>query len=94
MKNRSRIEIISQILNIATGGGVTKTKIMYKSFLSHTQLKEYLTLLIENGLITHDKENAVFNITQKGIKLMGICEQITNLSRSHNDKGLAFRLTK
>lgn len=82
MKNRSRIEIISQILDITNGDGSTKTKIMYKSFLSYVQLKEYLTLLTENGLIRHDKENAVFKITQKGIKFKGIYEQIDRLSGS------------
>ncbi len=30
MKYRDRIDIISQILKIANGGGVTRTKIMYK----------------------------------------------------------------
>jgi predicted transcriptional regulator len=82
MKNRSRKEIISQILDIANGGGATKTKIMYKSFLSYAQLKEYLTLLTENGLMGHDKENAVFKITQKGIKFKGIYEQMDRLSGS------------
>ncbi|MFY3742129.1 MAG: putative transcriptional regulator [Candidatus Nitrosomirales archaeon] len=67
------------INDIANGGGVTKTKIMYKAFLSYAQLKEYLTILIENGLIGHDKENAVFKITRKGIRFMGIYEQMDRL---------------
>jgi len=29
----------------------SRTTIMYKSFLSYMQLKEYLALLLENGLI-------------------------------------------
>ena len=41
MKNRSRTEIAANILESANGGA-TKTKIMYKSFLSYSQLKEYL----------------------------------------------------
>ena len=47
MKYRSRTEIVSNILN-AANGGTTKTKIMYRAFLSYTQLKEYLSVLIEN----------------------------------------------
>ena len=39
MKNRSRIEIVSSILD-AANGGVTKTKIMYKAFLSYGLLRE------------------------------------------------------
>ena len=41
---RSRIEIISQILESANGGGVRKSKIMYKALLDYDQLKEYLML--------------------------------------------------
>ncbi len=40
MKNRSRIEIVSSILD-AANGGVTKTKIMYKAFLSYGLLRAY-----------------------------------------------------
>jgi predicted transcriptional regulator len=40
MKYRSRTEIVGSILD-ATNGGATKTKIMYKAFLSFNQLKEY-----------------------------------------------------
>jgi len=39
MKYRSRTEIVSRILD-AANGGATKTKIMYKAFLSYAQLKE------------------------------------------------------
>ena len=39
-------DITAQILEL--NGGVTKTKIMYKAFLSYAQ-KEYLAVLIENG---------------------------------------------
>ena len=47
MKYRSRTEIVAMILE-AANGGATKTKIMYKAFLSYAQLKEYLSVLIEN----------------------------------------------
>ena len=52
MKYRSRTEIVSNILE-AANGGVTKTKIMYKAYLSYNQLKEYLSILIENNLIEY-----------------------------------------
>ena len=53
MKYRSRTEIVSMILD-AANGGATKTKIMYSAFLSYSQLKEYLSLLIENNLIDYN----------------------------------------
>jgi predicted transcriptional regulator len=42
MRYRSRTELASNILE-AANGGATKTKIMYKAFLSYAQLKEYRT---------------------------------------------------
>ncbi|MGC2307561.1 MAG: winged helix-turn-helix domain-containing protein, partial [Nitrososphaeraceae archaeon] len=42
MKNRDRAEINAMILDIATHGRVTKTKIMYRAYLSYNKLGEYL----------------------------------------------------
>jgi predicted transcriptional regulator len=44
MKYRSRSDIVGLLLDAANGGGATKTKLMYKAYLSFNQLKEYLTL--------------------------------------------------
>ena len=49
MRYRSRTDIAASILE-AANGGVTKTKMMYDAYLSHGQLKDYLFLLMENGL--------------------------------------------
>ncbi|HKI09555.1 MAG TPA: winged helix-turn-helix domain-containing protein [Nitrososphaeraceae archaeon] len=51
---RGRHEIIRQILQtvIDSGSeGILIALIMYRSFLSYFQLKEYLSILIENGLV-------------------------------------------
>jgi predicted transcriptional regulator len=66
MKNRSRTEIVAMILD-ATNGGATKTKIMYNAFLSYNQLKDYLTMLIENNLIEYHEGNKIFRTTEKGL---------------------------
>jgi len=52
MKYRSRTEIVAMILE-AANGGATKTRIMYKAFLSYAQLREYLSVLIENNLLEY-----------------------------------------
>jgi predicted transcriptional regulator len=52
MKYRSRTEIVSMILE-AANGSATKTRIMYKAFLSYAQLREYLSVLIENNLLEY-----------------------------------------
>ena len=68
MKYRSRTDIISQILDTANGGcGATKTKILYKACLSHNQLKEYLTVLTESGLLNYDGQTHTFKTTEKGL---------------------------
>ena len=70
MKYRSRTEITVLILE-AANGGATKTKIMYKSFLSYAQLKEDFSMLIENALIEY--EDGTLNITGQQKK---VCSQL------------------
>jgi predicted transcriptional regulator len=75
MKYRSRTDITAQILE-AANGGVTKTKIMYKAFLSYAQLKEYLTVLIENGLLQYIEGEQMYKTTEKGNRFLKIYNQI------------------
>lgn len=60
----------------AADGGVTKTRIMYKAFLSYEQLKEYLVLLCENGLLEYNEESRTYKTTYKGIRFLEIYSQI------------------
>jgi predicted transcriptional regulator len=69
IKYRSRTDITAQILE-AANGGATKTKIMYKAFLSYQPLKEYLRVLVENGLLEYEKETQTFKTTDKGKNLL------------------------
>jgi predicted transcriptional regulator len=78
MKYRSRTEIVGNILD-AANGGATKTKIMYKAFLSYGQLKEYLSLLIENNLIEYLHGSQTFKTTEKGLNLLKIQNEMTEL---------------
>jgi predicted transcriptional regulator len=66
MKNRSRTEIVSNILD-AANGGTTKIKIMYKAFLSYSQLREYLSVLIENNLLEYIEGTHKFKTSEKGL---------------------------
>jgi predicted transcriptional regulator len=76
MKYRDKIDIISQILKIANGGGVTRTKIMYKGLLSYTQIKEYLMLLTEKDLLYYDKDSQTFKTTEKGLRFLDTYNRI------------------
>ncbi len=87
MKSRSRTEIVSMILE-AANGGATKTKIMYKAFLSYNQLKEYLSLLIENNLIEYREGTRTFKTTEKGLNLLKMHNEMAVLlqTKIENDE--------
>jgi len=78
MKYRSRTEIVSNILD-AANGGATKTKIMYKAFISYNQLKEYLSLLIENNLLEYRDGTKTFKTTEKGLYFLKTHSEIGEL---------------
>ncbi|SMH71458.1 DUF4364 family protein [Candidatus Nitrosotalea okcheonensis] len=78
MKNRSRTEIISMILD-SVSSGATKTKIMYRAYLSYAQLKDYLEFMEKNELVRHEDGTQVYRITEKGIKLMRLCEEVGDM---------------
>jgi predicted transcriptional regulator len=78
MKNRSRTEIVGNILD-AANGGATKTKIMYKAFLSYVQLNEYLSILIENNLLEYLDGTHKFKTTDKGLFFLKIHNEIGEL---------------
>jgi predicted transcriptional regulator len=67
-------------LNAAEGGGATKTKLMYSAFISFNQLKEYLSLLAENGLIQYEDETHTFRTTEKGIHFLKLQSQIDEIA--------------
>jgi predicted transcriptional regulator len=78
MKYRSRTDISVLILE-AANGGATKTKIMYKAFLTYLQLKEYLTMLSENGLLEFEEETQNYRTTEKGLRLLQIYNRVDRL---------------
>jgi predicted transcriptional regulator len=81
MKYRSRTEIVSMILE-AANGGATKTKIMYKAFLSYAQLREYLSVLIENNLLEYLEGAQTYKTTEKGFNLLKMHNEIGELLQS------------
>lgn len=65
MKYRSRMDIVASMLQIAQGGAI-KTRIMYRAFLSFPQLKEYLELLTDSGLLEYSEEDKKYYTSEKG----------------------------
>ena len=78
MKYRSRTDIVALILE-AANGGATKTKIMYKAFLSYAQLKEYLTVLLQNDVLEYEDETQLFRTTEKGLRLLQMYNQFDEM---------------
>jgi predicted transcriptional regulator len=70
MVKRSRIDIIIDILKCINekGGKIKPTHLMYKSNLSHVQMKSYISDLENKKLIEEDQEKGKkrIKITQKG----------------------------
>ena len=78
MKYRSRTEIVAMILE-AANGGATKTKIMSKAFLSYAQLREYLSVLIENTLLEYLEGSQTYKTTEKGLNFLKMHNEIDEL---------------
>ncbi|MBI2916535.1 MAG: hypothetical protein HYY01_00950 [Chloroflexi bacterium] len=62
---RSSVEIISEMLHLCRGNGITKTGIMYGSNLSYDQLVRYLALLCRHAFIEKDISGR-FVLTEMG----------------------------
>jgi predicted transcriptional regulator len=82
VKYRSRNNIIRDILDAASDGGVTRTKIMYKAYLSFGQLKEYLSVLTDNGLLSYDTHTQTFKITEKALRLLDAYNQMHDMIKA------------
>ena len=78
MKNRGRTEMLAAMLERAKGG-TTKTKIMYSAFLSYSQLKDYLDILIENSLIEYLEGTQTYRTTEKGSNYLKMNNEIGEL---------------
>ena len=86
MGNRSRTEIVAMILEAAANGGETKTKIMYFAFLSYNQVKECLSVLIENNLIEYLDGGNKFKTTEKGLFFLKMHNEMGELLQSTTNK--------
>jgi predicted transcriptional regulator len=81
--NRHPTEITIQILDVVNGyqdnEGLTQTSLMNKLFLSHEQMKGYLMLLIEDGLLSYDSTMSTFKTTEKGLTFLHAYNQIDKM---------------
>ena len=69
--NRSRIELVALILQAAIEGA-TAMRMLNKVFPSNMQLKEYLVILEQNGLLDYHLKEQTFITTSKGMHFLRI----------------------
>jgi predicted transcriptional regulator len=78
MKNRSRLDISAKILDVAQAGAV-KTRIMYESFLSFPQLRDYLELLQHQGALDYVESEGKYYTTKRGMDFLRGYKEIGQL---------------
>ena len=82
MRYRSRTEIIGEILKVVNGSdGATKTKIMYKAFLNCDQMKDYLTVLTGDDLLSYDGQTHTFKTTERGLQFLDKYNRIESMMK-------------
>jgi predicted transcriptional regulator len=87
-RQRSKTEIISSILRSTHNRTGTRiSQIMYETYIPYNQLKEYLTMMIQNKLILYVKEEKIFRITEYGIHALKLSDEMARLNtRSTNNE--------
>ena len=80
MAYRSREEIFASILSTAgSGAGVTRSKIMFASYLTYAQVVEYSKILIERGLLEYDPLDRTFRTTPSGFTFIQLQNEINQM---------------
>ena len=57
MRDRDKTELIASILKATNERNVNAAQIMYKAFLSYTRMKQYVSILVDAGLIKYQEGN-------------------------------------
>jgi len=78
MKYRNRTDIINMILE-ATRNGATKTKIMFRAYLSYARVIDYLQVLQENDLLIFEEGTHLYRTTEKGFKFLNASNELNEL---------------
>jgi predicted transcriptional regulator len=78
------------MLEIAQGGAI-KTRIMYRAFLSFPQLKEYLELLTDSGLLEYSEEEREYRTSEKGRYFLKLYKEVGQTLAPKESKAMAHR---
>jgi predicted transcriptional regulator len=81
LKYRSRTDIVAVILEMAKEDPVTKTHLFFASFLSFELFKDYLSILLEKGLLSYVPNRQAYVTTAKGRQYLDTYNEVTVLSK-------------
>ena len=83
---RTRIDIIGDMLSsiLNKGGEIKPTHLMYKSNMSHTQMKIYLDDLVEKDFVAKIKKGnyEYITITDKGCEFVQKLKQVKEFEKA------------
>lgn len=80
MAYRTREEIFASILDIAgSGAGITRSKLMFGSYLTYAQVVEYSKILILRGLLEHDPINRTYKTTPSGFTYIQLQNELNQM---------------
>jgi predicted transcriptional regulator len=79
-KRRDKLIIMSEIIEI-TKKSTSKTHIMFRANLSFTQLNQYISLLVDTGLIEKNMDDGrmAFQATPKGLEFLERQQSVIDL---------------
>lgn len=72
------MDIVAEILESASNGAKT-TRIMYECFVSYPQYKDYIELLLDQGLLEHNKEEKMYHTTKMGKWFLDVYGEINDM---------------
>jgi predicted transcriptional regulator len=70
LRHRTRSEIIPSILEVTNGNKVRINEIELKTSLPYNIVKDYLTLLVQFGLIEYVEGERAYKTTPKGVQVL------------------------
>ena len=82
MKYRSRTDIVAKILQSASIKPISKTRLMYSTYMAYESITPYIAMLIENELLNYDDQTRLFSTTEKGLRFLQLyngMRQLVNL---------------
>ena len=72
----------------------TRTRLIYASFLSNTELRQYITILLEHRMLEVDPiTKTKFKLTEEGRKFIGLYEDMIRVTRSVLDNNNVSNVT-